>query len=256
MKKIALFLSLLLILSLAACAQQAGETEPTAKPQPTLEPEHTEQPVETQLLSGVVLEIVEDGIYIETEEHGEVLVLTGEETVFETTGDIRSGDLLYIDYNGQMTFSLPAQISASVVRMHKLEGDVIEVYPEENAVLLGGAAMDAEVYVHLPEIWKDAQIDFEHMTVYYNGVMTMSLPGQINAGLVLPGYSLQGAISEIGEGYVLLGDGPDAVQVLLTEGQLPETAEIGAVVRVRFDGQMTRSIPMQITAQEIVQLSR
>jgi len=94
------------------------------------------------------------------------------------------------------------------------------------------------------------------MTVYFDGVMTMSLPGQINAGLVIPGYSVQGAISEIGEGYIVIGEGMEAIQIAHGEGMLPETAAVGAVVRAIYDGQMTRSIPAQITASEIVQISR
>ena len=184
-----------------------------------------------------------------------MLALTGEETVFETSAEIAVGDYVYIDHDGQMTFSLPAQIGANLVRMHKLEGEINEVYAEENAVLLS-TPESGDVYVRMPESWKESEIDFAHMTVYFDGVMTMSLPGQISAGLVIPGYSVQGAISEIGDGYILLGEGMEAVQVSVAEGQLPETSEVGAVVRVIYDGQMTRSIPAQITAAEIVQISR
>ncbi|MBQ4085272.1 MAG: hypothetical protein IJC54_01710, partial [Clostridia bacterium] len=62
--------------------------------------------------------------------------------------------------------------------------------------------------------------------------------------------------TEIAEGDILIGEGMEAVQVNFAAGQLPETAAVGAVVRVIYDGQMTRSIPAQITATEIVQLSR
>ncbi|MBQ3222122.1 MAG: hypothetical protein IJB41_00770 [Clostridia bacterium] len=257
MKKIALFLVLILVLTFAACAQQAPAPQPTPEPQPTEQPAQTtaDEPIESAMISGVIVELTEEGLLIENAENGQILVITGEETVFETTGDIQPGDYIYVDYNGQMTFSLPAQIGATVVRMHKLEGEITEIYAEENAVLLNNAEM-GDVYVYLPEEYKNAAIDFAHMTVYFDGAMTMSLPGKISAGLVIPGYSVQGAITEIAEGYILIGEGMEAVQVNFAAGQLPETAAVGAVVRVIYDGQMTRSIPAQITATEIVQLSR
>jgi len=252
MKKIALFLSLIFVFTLAACAQQAPAVEPTPAPQET---GTAETETAAEMIAGIVIEITDEGILIENDAQGEVLALIGEETVFETTGDIAAGDYVYIDYDGQMTFSLPAQIGASLVRMHKLEGDISEVYAEENAVLLHNEET-GDVFVRLPESWQDAAIDFSHMTVYFDGVMTMSLPGQINAGLVIPGYSVQGAISEIGEGYIVIGEGMEAIQIAHGEGMLPETAAVGAVVRAIYDGQMTRSIPAQITASEIVQISR
>jgi len=133
MKKIALFLSLIFVFTLAACAQQAPAVEPTPAPQET---GTAETETAAEMIAGIVIEITDEGILIENDAQGEVLALIGEETVFETTGDIAAGDYVYIDYDGQMTFSLPAQIGASLVRMHKLEGDISEVYAEENAVLL------------------------------------------------------------------------------------------------------------------------
>lgn len=255
MKKIALFLVLILALSFAACAQQVPAAEPTPAPQETETTETAGETAQAELIAGAVIEVTDEGILIDSETSGEVLVLTHEATVWETTGEIAAGDYIYVDHDGQMTFSLPAQITADVVRMHKIEGEITEVYAEENAVLLNSEET-GDVYVYLPESFAGAEIDFEHMTVYFDGVMTMSMPAKISAGLVIPGYSVQGAISEIGEGYILIGEGMEAIQVNLTEGQLPETAEVGAVVRVIYDGQMTRSIPAQITAGEIVQISR
>ena len=66
----------------------------------------------------------------------------------------------------------------------------------------------------------------------------------------------QGKVTEIGEGYITIGEGMEAVQASVADGILPETVETGAIVRVIYDGQMTRSIPAQITAGEVVQISR
>lgn len=207
-------------------------------------------------MEGSVLEIAEDGSYlINTAEHGEVQVLVGDETYVEASRDITAGDHIYVDYDGRMTRSIPPQITASVVRMHVLEGSVIESYPEENAVLLM-TETHGEVYVTLPDEWSSAEIASEALTVYFNGAMTMSLPPQVNAGHAVPGYALQGAVTEIGDGFLMLGEGLEAVQVNFADSALPENLNTGDVVRVIHDGQMTRSIPPQVSANQIVQISR
>lgn len=207
-------------------------------------------------MTGTVLEIAEDGSYlINTAEHGDVQVLLNEETYFETSRDISVGDYIYIDYNGMMTRSLPPQVTASIVRMHVLEGTVNEIFADENAVLMS-TETHGEVYVTLPEEWLSAEIDTEILTVYTDGAMTMSLPPRVNAGYAIPGYALQGVITELGEGFLMIGEGMEAVQVNCDASLLPENMNVGDVIRVIHDGQMTRSIPAQVTASQIIQISR
>lgn len=206
-------------------------------------------------LQGVVLEVDERGGYlIETAEYGEVQVLVHEETFMDTDREIAVGDYLYVDYDGRMTRSLPPQITAAIIRMHCLTGAVMEADAAENTVLLQTDGF-GEVLVHLPEEWAGQETDAEEMIVYFNGAITMSLPGQIAAGLAVPVYALQGVVAEIGDGSLILGEGKDAVQVNLS-AELPKDLCIGDVVRVRYDGKMTRSLPPQITAMELIQISR
>lgn len=207
-------------------------------------------------MEGSVLEITEDGGYlINTAEHGEVLVLVSDETYVEAIRDIAVGDYLYLDYNGQMSRSIPPQVTASVIRMHILEGSITEIFAEENAVLLT-TETHGEVYATLPEEWNVAEMDIETLTIYFNGAMTMSLPPQVNAGYVIPGYALQGVVTEMGDGYLLLGEGMEAIQVNVDASLLPENLQNGDVIRVIYNGQMTRSIPPQVSADRIVQISR
>lgn len=215
------------------------------------------EPIAEEMISieGFVVEITEEGYLIETSDLGEVMVLTHEETYTETVRDILPGDYLYIDYNGMMTRSLPPQINASVIRMHVLSGSIVESNAEENSVLLN-TDTHGEVIVFLPEVWAGQALDCENLTVYFNGAMTMSLPAQIGAGFVIPGYSLQGAVTEIGDGWMMIGEGMEAIQVNFDAQMLPENVNVGDVIRIIHDGQMTRSIPAQVTASEIIQISR
>lgn len=209
-----------------------------------------------EIVRGTVIGFNEDGGYIiENAEYGMLDVRVNEETYIETMRDIAAGDYIFVEHNGQMTRSVPAQVNAVSVRMYALEGDIIEYSAEENAVMLM-TETHGEVYVTLPEEWKDAEIDFEHMTVYFEGVMTMSLPPRVNGAYVVPGYSLQGVVSEIGEGFIVIGEDMEAVQVNTADIELPEDMKTGDIVRVIYDGQMTRSIPAQINAHDIVQISR
>ncbi|MGN0803167.1 MAG: hypothetical protein ACI4MF_11280 [Candidatus Faecivicinus sp.] len=236
MKKLSIFLAIALLFGFAALSEPVSEALVS--------------------MQGTVLEIDENGSYlIDTAELGEVLVQINEATFLETDREIAAGDFLYIDYDGRMSRSLPPQITASIVRMHCLTGAIAESYPEENAVLLQTDAL-GEVFVRLPDDWAGQEIAAESLTVYYNGAITMSLPGQISAGLALPLYSLQGAVTEIGEDFLILGEGTDAVQVNLADIEIPEDLNLGDIVRVLYNGQMTRSLPPQVTAMEIVQISR
>ena len=165
---------------------------------------------EVYMIEGQVVQADENGILINTADMGEVLVLTTDETLWEGTEALEAGDYAYVDYNGMMTRSLPPQITATVIRSWRMEGVVSEVYAEENAMLIT-TGTHGEVYVHLPATAEDAvpadeaqaETDAEapageqqveaailpaagdNVTVYFNGVMTMSLPGQISAGMVV-----------------------------------------------------------------------
>lgn len=231
MKKIALILAAALLLCLAAFAEPAAEALVS--------------------MEGLVLEITDGGWLVNTETHGEVIVLASDETYIEADREIAAGDYLYIDYDGRMTRSLPPQVTASVVRMHVLSGSVIGSLPEENAVLLS-TETHGEVMVHLPEEWLGEEVEVDALTVYFDGAMTMSLPPQVSAGYALPGFILQGEVTEIGEGWLMIGEGTEAVQVNFEGALLPENLEVGNAVRILYGGQMTRSIPPQVSAGLIV----
>ncbi len=164
-----------------------------------------EVPAEVYMIEGIVAQNDENGILVNTSDMGPVLVLVNEETLWEGTEALEIGDYVYVDYNGMMTRSLPGQINAMVIRSYRMDGVVVEVFAEENAMLIN-TNDHGDVYVHLPATEQEADAEMtetapeaeaeeaaqpaapvagDSITVYFNGMMTMSLPGQINAGLVL-----------------------------------------------------------------------
>ena len=82
----------------------------------------------------------------------------------------------------------------------------------------------------------------------------MSLPGQISAGKIVPCYTLNGVVDEIGDGFLTIDSDGQKIQV--NADSIPENLKVDDVICVTYDGIMTRSIPAQITAIEITLVSR
>lgn len=218
--------------------------------------EGQEEAMEIYMLQGTILEVQEDGLLIMDEAQGEVLVLISDETVQETGYELGVGDYVYVDYNGQMTRSLPPQVTAGRIVSHKLKGDVVEVYAEENALLLYGS--DGNEYrINLPEAWEGETFDAQRAIVYYDGAATLSLPPQVSAGLVLPEYAIEDIITELSETSMTLGMDEGAVLVEFNPALLPEGLEVGDAVRVSYESADagTNAAPTQVTATAILKIS-
>ena len=218
--------------------------------------EGQEEAMEIYMLQGTILEVQEDGLLIMDEAQGEVLVLISDETVQETGYELGVGDYVYVDYDGQMTRSLPPQVTAGRIVSHKLEGDVVEVYAEENALLLYGS--DGNEYrINLPEAWEGETFDAQRAIVYYDGAATLSLPPQVSAGLVLPEYAIEDIITELSETSMTLGMDEGAVLVEFNPALLPEGLEVGDAVRVSYESADagTNAAPTQVTATAILKIS-
>ena len=110
-----------------------------------------------ETISGTVTEYVEsEYMMLDTAEHGEIQVNLSAETPMETDGAIQTGDYVYVAFDGTMTMSLPAQISAKNVTMHKLKGDIVEVKDGDALIRTSDGT---EVLVHLPDDWANAELD-------------------------------------------------------------------------------------------------
>ena len=133
-------------------------------------------------IAGVVTEITQDCLLIETTDMGAVLVQSDDETALDTGAEISAGDYITVLYDGMMSRSIPARITADAIRMYILTGKIISADPEINSVLLE-TETQGEVYATLPEPWLENTA--ETLKIYFDGAMTMSLPPRINAQYVI-----------------------------------------------------------------------
>ena len=178
-------------------------------------------------LEGLVKEVTEEGFLMEDAQLGEVWLNTDETTVWDgilAEGELEVGQYVLVRYDGRLTRSLPPQAHADRVGCYVLSGTVEAFY--DSGVLLTGDENFGDVIVHMDESLAHVYTGMP-VTVYYDGIMMMSLPGQVNARhIVVP--SLTGTVSERGgEGFTLTDADGQAYQVLLTEETIVTLAHDG-----------------------------
>ena len=159
----------LLIAVLFALASCQG----TTKPQATEEPQTGEEIFD---LSGIVTEVEEGYISLSTEEHGDVHVNLNAETLFEGEKPV-VGAYVHVIYNGQMTRSLPPQITALRVGCYRFTGEMADLTDERFTLKTELEEIVVNTIPGQTEGLKDGMT----ITVYFDGAMTMSLPAQIGA---------------------------------------------------------------------------
>lgn len=127
-------------------------------------------------LSGIVTETGEGFVMIETLDGQTIQVNTGDETMYEGK-EIAVGDFVHVTYNGQMTFSLPAQVFGMKLACYTHEGVVGEITE-------GQFVLETEGMTVLVNANADMLASLEtgkEVVVYTNGIMTASLPAQVSA---------------------------------------------------------------------------
>lgn len=152
---------------------EAVEMAQTAEQAETAEAEIVE-------LGGRITEIADGYIVMETLMHGMVQVNLGDDTLYDGADpdELAVGQYIQVMYDGKMTRSLPAQITALKVGLYPVSGVVKEL--GENSVTLSREEIGDEVIVFLPEGAEALSVG-DSVTAYTNGAMTMSLPAQTNA---------------------------------------------------------------------------
>lgn len=194
-------------------------------------------------LQGLITEVDSGYFIMEDEQNGAVRVnLDDAITTYEGVAakdKLAVGQYVFVQYNGTMTRSLPPQVTALTVGCFVVNGTVGDILP--NGYIVTGDAVLGDVIVHmddtLPSVYQGVPI-----TLYYNGIMALSMPPQINAAyIVVP--MLEGTVSSAAsDGFTLTDAGGTAHRVTLTADTRVLTLPAkGELVRVYYNGQLSES---------------
>lgn len=243
MKKIlaTLMALLLALMTLAAFAEDSFIPSPEA-----------DDLMDVATQSGYVMDVQEDHILLRTPEGLYVEALLTDETVFEGA-DVMIGDFVHIIYNGMMTRSLPAQITAQVVSCFKVQGMVSELAEEGFTLTFGEESWQINAPADMLEGIQDGMF----ITVYHSGMMTMSLPPQLIASHIR-GQELVGTVTEMMEnGFLLSVEGEEIPYAVypLEDALVFVQPEPGMDVIVATNGLMTSGLDqINVNASEILPL--
>ena len=237
------FFLMLMALMLAMTALTAFAEDEAVIPSPEAESTTIEGFV-MNVADEMLLLLTRDGLYVEAQ-------LTPD-TIFDGK-DVAIGDFIQIDYNGMMTRSIPAQITAEHIGDHMLMGLVSEL--SENGFIL---TFGEEVYqvsadaALLPYIQNDMFV-----TVYFDGMMTRMIPAGVNA-LYVRGQEIIGTVTEMVEGgFTMTVEGEELpYHVAIKEDALIFVQpEPGMEIIVITDGLMTSSLEsVLVNAVELLPL--
>ena len=196
--------------------------------------------------TGFILGFTDDGF---TMKSGDCVffIATPEETDWDTERP-RAGDYVTVRYRGQWGCE---DIIADVVSCHMLTGEVTGVFMEPEPYFLMKTESGDTVRVNLGFISPETVVSGLPVTVYYNGIMTRSVPPQVSAEHIR-GLTITGEIAEVREDSLLLtGDSPALIRItpetILLSPMMP-----GSVITVSVLPVMTLSIPPQYTAAELL----
>lgn len=204
-------------------------------------------------VTGAVLEITEEGALILKDEEGMAYEaqITAETDRLDAE-EVNVGDIVTVWYNGKLTRSIPAQLTATKVSCFFFTGTVGEV-TEEGFILT--TAEEMAVFVNVPAGAAASPIvEGTTVTVYYDGKMTRSYPGQITA-LKVRLIDLSGEIIAVNEdGSLTLRDETmgEVIVHLSEETAVYAEITIGETVRVSTNGIMAMSLPAQFVAVEVL----
>ena len=139
--------------------------------------EGEEEMIEIVEISGTITEITDEYVMIDAGEIGMVQANTSDDTLIEGVEELVIGQTAVILYDGKMTRSLPAQITALKIGVYEVKGTVTAI-EEGRATIDQGE--NGEVVLTLPESMPEIAVG-DVITAYTTGISTMSLPPQMNA---------------------------------------------------------------------------
>lgn len=136
-----------------------------------------EEAIEIMEIMGTITEITDEYVMIDAGEMGMIQANTSMDTLIEGVEELAVGQTAVILYDGKMTRSLPAQITALKIGVYEVKGNVIAV---ESGRVTIDQGENGEVVLTLPENAPEIVVG-DAITAYTTGISTMSLPPQMNA---------------------------------------------------------------------------
>lgn len=172
----------LFALMLAAVFALTGVTALNTADTATVEETTTE--VESYIAAGTVIDLAEDYVTFKDADGQVIQAAINAETLqeYDLPGSaLSAGDYILVMYDGKMTRSIPAQITAQVIRSAVREGTVGDI--GESFFML--QTEQEEIQVNCTADQLALLQTGSQVKVYFSGAMTMSLPAQIGAELIV-----------------------------------------------------------------------
>ena len=111
-------------------------------------------------------------------ELGQIQANLFEDTLLEGVEELAVGQVAIVTYDGKMTRSLPAQVTALRIGVYEVKGTVTAI--EEGRITIEQTEGGGEVVLTLPESAPELAVG-DGITAYTTDISTMSLPPQMNA---------------------------------------------------------------------------
>ena len=156
--------------------------ESTAEPEIQEEAEalsdEAEMEIELVTLTGVITDITDEYVLLDAGEMGQIQANLSEDTLIEGVEELAVGQTATVTYDGKMTRSLPAQVTALRIGVYEVKGTVKDI--AEGRITVERLEGGDEVVLTLPEGAPELAVG-DVITAYTTGISTMSLPPQMNA---------------------------------------------------------------------------
>lgn len=140
--------------------------------------EEDEPEIELVTLTGVITGITDEYVLLDAGEMGQIQANLSEDTLIEGVEELAVGQTAIVTYDGKMTRSLPAQVTALRIGVYEVRGTVKAI--EEGRITVEKTEGGDEVVLTLPEGAPELQAG-DAIIAYTTGISTMSLPPQMNA---------------------------------------------------------------------------
>ncbi len=160
--------------------QAVQQTDNIAEDGPTavLQVEEGADSAETAVeLTGTIVEVTEEYVLLDAGEQGQVQANLTDDTMLDGVETLSVGQVAIVRFDGKMTRSLPAQITALHIGVYEVKGTVTAV--EEGRVTVDRGE-SGEVVLTLPQDAPQLAVG-DVITAYTTAVSTLSMPPQMNA---------------------------------------------------------------------------